>query len=82
VSASDAGLPDAADVAAHMPRFRGRALTTLISFIAGTGFTLFGCVFPAHIFKVEVYYSIQLRPGRHVCPPDCRAMGEGLPADS
>ncbi|KZV69866.1 general substrate transporter [Peniophora sp. CONT] len=31
-----------AEVNSHLPRFRGRTLTALISFIAGTGFTLFG----------------------------------------
>lgn len=33
-----------AEINSHLPRFRGRTLTALISFIAGTGFTLFGYV--------------------------------------
>ena len=34
-----------AEVAAAAPLLRGPALTAAIAFVAGTGFTLFGCVF-------------------------------------
>lgn len=33
-----------ADIAAHTPSLRGRKLTAAVAFVAGTGFTLFGCV--------------------------------------
>jgi len=33
-----------ADIAAHMPSLRGRKLTAAVAFVAGTGFTLFGCI--------------------------------------
>jgi hypothetical protein len=35
---------DPADIAAHAPLLRGRKLTAAVAFVAGTGFTLFGCV--------------------------------------
>jgi hypothetical protein len=35
---------DPADVAVHAPSLRGRKLTAAAAFVAGTGFTLFGCV--------------------------------------
>jgi hypothetical protein len=35
---------DPAEVAAHAPSLRGRKLTAAVAFVAGTGFTLFGCV--------------------------------------
>lgn len=36
-----------ADVVAAAPRLRGRTLTAALAFVAGTGFTLFGCVLPS-----------------------------------
>jgi hypothetical protein len=35
---------DLTDIAAHAPSLRGRKLTAAVAFVAGTGFTLFGCV--------------------------------------
>jgi hypothetical protein len=35
-----------AEVASHAPSLRGRSLTAAVAFVAGTGFTLFGCVMP------------------------------------
>lgn len=48
--APESSSPDLteAEVTSHLPRFRGRTLTALISFIAGTGFTLFGYACPSY----------------------------------
>jgi hypothetical protein len=35
---------DPADIAVHAPSLRGRKLTSAVAFVAGTGFTLLGCV--------------------------------------
>ena len=46
-----------AEVNSHLPRFRGRTLTALISFIAGTGFTLFGYAYtPYRTADLGSYY--------------------------
>ena len=35
---------DLSDIAAHAPSLRGNKLTAAVAFVAGTGFTLAGCV--------------------------------------
>lgn len=32
------------EIISYAPRLRGRSLTMMLAFVAGTGFTLFGCV--------------------------------------
>jgi hypothetical protein len=38
-----------ADAQTASPRLRGRKLTAALAFVAGTGFTLFGCVFTTEL---------------------------------
>ena len=47
-----------AEVTSHLPRFRGRTLTALISFIAGTGFTLFGYAYTSYRAPDSGLYSV------------------------
>lgn len=42
---SEALSPDfEQEILSYAPRLRGRSLTMMLAFVAGTGFTLFGCV--------------------------------------
>ena len=52
VNASQHSPEFEAEVAAAAPRLSGAALTAAIAFVAGTGFTLFGCVRGLFVRKV------------------------------